>query len=71
MRVLADIVDRDIAALDALARDRGSSRAALIRAAVSEFLGRHGDAEGRAAFGLWGPDGEDGLAYQARMRAEW
>ena len=71
MRTLIDIGEDRIQALDTLARAREQSRAALIREAVDEFLARHRQARAQEAFGLWGKAGEDGLAYQARLRGEW
>lgn len=41
MRILTDIGDREIAALDALARKQNLSRAALIRQAIDGFLKSH------------------------------
>jgi len=71
MRTLIDIGESDIRALDDLAKSRQASRAALIRQAVAEYLGRHRQTAGQGAFGLWGNGGEDGLAYQERVRQEW
>lgn len=70
MRTLVDIPQPDIHALDRLAQHRQESRAALIRAAVRQYLADNSADRLREAFGLW-RDGEDGLAHQARMRAEW
>jgi hypothetical protein len=71
MRTLVDIPTPDIAALDALGRTRGASRAKLIREAVAEYLGRQAPAPRADAFGLWSRVEEDGLAYQRRLRSEW
>ncbi len=71
VRALIDIGEDRIEALDALAKAREQSRAALIREAVDDFLARHRREQASSAFGLWGQGGEDGLAYQERMRAEW
>ena len=43
----------------------------MVREAIAEYLARHQQADAQAAFGLWGADAEDGLAYQDRLRAEW
>ena len=45
-------------------------RAALVREAVSDFLERN-RRDPREAFGLWRDRGEDGIAYQERLRGEW
>jgi hypothetical protein len=70
MRIRIDIPDNDAKALTALAAQMGLSRAALVRLAVSEFIQRHQSHALQKAFGLWAA-GEDGLAYQERIRAEW
>jgi metal-responsive CopG/Arc/MetJ family transcriptional regulator len=73
MRTLVDIPDKDLAALDELSRSRKVSRAQVIREAIKEHLTKSA-AAGRDLdrfFGAWGPDGEDGLAYQERLRSEW
>ncbi len=71
MRTLVDIPNPDIAALDALGRARGASRAKLIREAVVEYLGHRAEVPRADAFGLWGQDDEDSVDYQRRLRAEW
>ena len=72
MRALVDIPDDQIGALMDIARREGVSRAEVIRRAISTFTAARAvapDARTRA-FGLWAA-GEDGLAYQRRLRAEW
>jgi predicted transcriptional regulator len=71
MRALIDIGEREIQALDELARKAKRSRAALIREAIAEYLGRKRRDGERDAFGLWGDRKVDGLTYQRRMRREW
>ncbi|MBI1774584.1 MAG: CopG family transcriptional regulator [Proteobacteria bacterium] len=71
MKALVDIGESEIRALDELARKAKRSRAALIRQAIAEYLGKHRHAQERDAFGLWGNHRVDGLAYQERMRGEW
>lgn len=75
MRTLVDLTDTQAEILDTSARARKTSRAALIREAIDDYLARHPVTDPKMAledaFGLWGPDGEDGLAYQERIRAEW
>lgn len=70
MRTLVDLVDSQVEALDRLARRQDRSRASLIREAVDDYLGRHCESEDEA-FGSWGKDGVDGLAFQERVRSEW
>ena len=70
MRILIDLPDADRDQLKDLAVRRRTSRAALVREAVGEFLARQRRATLRDSFGLL-TDGEDGLAYQQRLRDEW
>jgi predicted transcriptional regulator len=71
MRALIDIEERDLRALDHLAKSRNRSRAALIREAVAAYLKHQSPAGIDDAFGLWGERQVDGLAYQEKIRAEW
>ncbi len=73
MRLLLDITEPEIDALNRMADERGSSRASLLREAVREYLERRDRPDRQAAFGLWSRAavGEDGVAYQRRLRAEW
>jgi metal-responsive CopG/Arc/MetJ family transcriptional regulator len=71
MRTLVDISDGQVEALDDLARKEKKSRAALIRAAIDEYLSRRRSAPEVDAFGLWGNRKVDGLAYQKKVRSEW
>jgi predicted transcriptional regulator len=71
MRILVDLGDSKIGALDELAKAERKSRSALIRQAVDDYLARrHIKREGEA-FGLWGNRKVDGLAYQKKVRREW
>lgn len=71
MRALVDMNDAQIEALDALAKRVRQSRAALIRAAIDDYLDRHHRAQVEDGFGLWGQRQTDGLAYQEKVRGEW
>jgi metal-responsive CopG/Arc/MetJ family transcriptional regulator len=71
MRTLVDVTDAQLRALDELSKQDKLSRAALIRAAIDDYLAkRHGTQRGDA-FGLWGKRKIDGLAYQEKVRSEW
>jgi metal-responsive CopG/Arc/MetJ family transcriptional regulator len=71
MRVLVDIPDLQLKALDELGRERRVSRARVIREAVGEYLERQpSSASVAAAFGLWSTTG-DGLDTQRALREEW
>jgi hypothetical protein len=71
MRTLIDLPDIQIQALAALCERVRQPRAAVIREAVAEYLERHATKSPDAAYGLWGTDVADGLAYQQKARAEW
>lgn len=71
MRALVDLPEADIRSLDALAKTKNSSRAQLIREAITAFLSaKHVDPID-ASFGAWRDDQIDGVAYQRAMRDEW
>ncbi len=69
MRALIDLPTEDLSRLSQLGQCQGRSRAAVIRDAVQVYLAAHRPPP-TTSFGAWG-DGEDGLAYQDRVRAEW
>ncbi len=71
MRTLVDIPDQQIRALAELCEQSNRPRAAIIRAAIAEYLANHRPAGTGDAFGLWGPAAADGLKYQKKARAEW
>jgi predicted transcriptional regulator len=71
MRTIVDIPDTQVRALAALAERVNLPRAALVREAIADYLARHRHDAQAEAFGLWGGDGPDGLAYQEKVRAEW
>ena len=71
MRTVIDLPDEQIEPLKALAHQMRLSRAELVRRAVADYLRRHRPAPEDAAFGLWQDRGEDGVAYQERLRSEW
>jgi predicted transcriptional regulator len=71
VRTLVDLPDAQIEALAALCERVKQPRAAIIRAAVAEYLERHADQPIEAAFGIWGQATPDGLDHQRAIRAEW
>lgn len=71
MRALIDMNDAQVEALDALAKRVRQSRAALIRAAIDDYLDRHRREQVEDGFGLWGKRKVDGLVYQQKVRREW
>ena len=71
MRTLIDLPDAQIQALAILCERVKQPRAAIIREAVAEYLERRATKPTEAAYGLWGAEAMDGLAYQDEVRAEW
>lgn len=71
MRTLIDLADSQVAALDELSKVEKKSRAALIRRAIDDYLAKRRVVQEEEAFGLWGNDKVDGMAYQKRLRREW
>lgn len=71
MRTLVDISETQLRRLDELARRERQSRAALIREAIDGYLDERTSKAASDAFGLWGKQAVDGLAYQRKVRSEW
>ena len=71
MRTLVDIPTDQIAALAALCAREKQPRAAIVRAAIAEYLAKRKNTDSDDAFGLWGADADDGLAFQEKARTEW
>lgn len=71
MRTLVDIREEDLQLLNHLRKTGDVSRAELVRQAITAYLAPHRNSGLREAFGLWADRGEDGLAYQERLRSEW
>jgi predicted transcriptional regulator len=71
MRIVIDIPDTQVRALATISERTKQPRAAIVRAAIAEYLARHGRAAMVDGFGQWDGSGGDGLAYQEKLRAEW
>lgn len=73
MRVLVDLSEKDIAALERIGAAERRSRAAIIRDAISTYLSSRRKKKNNmeAAFGAWGDRGIDGVEYQRKLREEW
>ena len=70
-RILLDVSDDVIRRLDGLKQLRDRPRAELLREAIEQYLDRQSPSVLRDALGLWSDGGEDGLAYERRLREEW
>ena len=72
-RILADLPDDDIKRLDAIAREQGKSRAAVLRDAVAAYHAEPRTDWLDAGFGLWARHGVsiDPHEYDRHRRAEW
>ena len=70
---MVDIPDDDIRWLDKLAADRGQSRTALVREAVSAYRAEASQDWIDRGFGLWAgrTDIGDAVEWQRRERASW
>ena len=71
MRTVIDVPDKLIESLDQLGGAAQTSRAALIREAIVEFLRHKAVPQAEVAFGLWRQRQKDGLRYQTEVRGEW
>lgn len=75
MRTIVDLPDQQIDHLKALSQRLKLPRTELVRRAVADYLAHHPTDLEDTAFGLWKErarqDGQDGLAYQQKIRAEW
>jgi predicted transcriptional regulator len=69
--MLIDLPEAQIQALAALCKRVKQPRAAVIHQAVAEYLERCAAKAAEAAYGLWGVEAADGLAYQEKARTEW
>jgi metal-responsive CopG/Arc/MetJ family transcriptional regulator len=75
MRTIIELTDEQVERLKAISEREGLSRAAIVREAVDEYLGKKSDEEFEralsAVFGMWKDRGIDGVEYQRQLRAEW
>jgi metal-responsive CopG/Arc/MetJ family transcriptional regulator len=71
MRTLVDLGEAQMRELDSLSKQEKTSRAALIRQAIDDYLAARRRRRDGEAFGLWGDRAGDGLAYQDKARSEW
>jgi hypothetical protein len=70
MRIMIDIDEADIKALDGLAQQQDVSRNAVIQNILANFF-RSDCPDPMQAFGLWGDGAAEGQIYQTEIRDEW
>ncbi len=73
LRILADVTEDQLQALEFLAQQQAVSRAEVIRRAIAAYVTENGPPVS-SFFGAWRTgerEPEDGLAFQDRMRGEW
>jgi len=75
-RTLVDLEEKDLMELDQLAADSRTSRAAVLRDAVAEYLVKRervpaAPPKPLQGFGALKGRLQDGQAYQDNLRAEW
>lgn len=70
MRTLVDIPDQQLKQLTEISREKGLSRAEVVRQAIAAYLVANRAAPSEA-FGLWGNRKTDGVRYQRKLRSEW
>ena len=71
MQIIIDLTDDQLEALTKLGEQKGLSRTALIREAVTEYLTTRRTADLSGSFGLRRSKAVDGTQYQKRLRDEW
>ena len=73
LRILADVTEDQLQALEFLAQQQAVSRAEVIRRAIAAYVTENGPSVS-SFFGAWRTgeqEPEDGLSFQDRMRGEW
>ncbi len=70
-RTIIDIPHDQMAAIDQIRKARKVPRAVLVREAIAEYLAGHMSVQGAEAFGIWGGQPVDALAYEQALRKEW
>jgi hypothetical protein len=71
MRILVDVPESELEALNSLSASKSVSRAELVRQAVKAFIDANRPASPSDGFGLWKGKGIDTDEYLRKIRAEW
>jgi len=71
-RILLNLTDGQMSALQTLVEQERKPRTAIIRNAIDAYLNQRKSAANVKVFGLWKDrKNVDGLQYQRALRAEW
>ena len=70
-RILVDLPEAQLQALNARAETEQRPRAALVRDAIAAYLAQHRQAHDADVFGLWKDKKVDGIEYRRGVRSEW
>jgi len=74
MRTIVDLPKEQIEAMDSYAKEKGISRADVVRQAVATYLPKKKkkfDFRNDPAFGSWERPKVDSVEYVRKLRAEW
>ncbi len=74
MRTIVDLPKEQIEAMDSYAKEKGISRADVVRQAVATYLPKKKkkfDFRNDPAFGSWEGPKVDSVEYVRKLRAEW
>jgi predicted transcriptional regulator len=72
MPTTIEIPPEQVEALDRIAAREHTSRDALVRSLIAEFVARHGTkSDIDRFFAAWSDRAIEGLAHQEGLRAEW
>ena len=71
MRTIIQLPDDQAQQLAEVSRNQGISRAEAVRRALVRYLAEHRRGRQEDVFGMWRGRGEEGLAYERRLRKEW
>jgi len=64
--------DRQMAAIDLVAREENKTRTEVMKEAIIHYVSRQKTSNAsRDVFGLWKDQGIDALEYQEKIRSEW
>ena len=71
MKVLIELPEDWVKALDQIASRKQVARVDVIRLGIQKTIDLESDAAFKAAFGAWKDEKIDGLRFQRELREEW